>query len=242
MKCSDCAFWQTDGCKTNPDEVDFNNAQDFACFSHTVERIPKASIEKQSADDAVWPQRSVLQSGGWLIIIGILGALGGWILTFIWSGSSHSSFYTSLVIQAICGILVLIGWILVAFNRKGRLPTLTKIAVWLVIAASMVGMIMIVVLAGAGALLFSPFLFLCMPIASAILLTFKERWAWEVAMAAFALQLILIPTLWDFFMHEEIIYAICPVTIVPLILVILDRKKYWKMVEKTKVPLDEPAE
>ena len=35
MKCSDCRFWQTDGCTNNPDGVDFNYAENFACFKPT---------------------------------------------------------------------------------------------------------------------------------------------------------------------------------------------------------------
>jgi hypothetical protein len=34
MKCSDCGFWKSEECTTNLDWVDFNYAENFACFAH----------------------------------------------------------------------------------------------------------------------------------------------------------------------------------------------------------------
>ena len=53
MKCSDCGFWKSEECTTNLDWVDFNYAENFACFTHkddVVEVTPEEQIDEVITD------------------------------------------------------------------------------------------------------------------------------------------------------------------------------------------------
>ena len=57
MKCSDCAFWQTDGCKTNPEGTNYNYAEDFACFVHDpnakARRVAAGIVEEPNGEEEI---------------------------------------------------------------------------------------------------------------------------------------------------------------------------------------------
>jgi len=48
MKCSDCQLWNTEDCTTNPDGVDLNNAQNFACFVQKVDSETKGNPQAEA--------------------------------------------------------------------------------------------------------------------------------------------------------------------------------------------------
>lgn len=195
-------------------------------------------------------QKSALRSGGWLAIIGMLGALGVWIWMTTARGLDWDDWMIATIPLVISGILVFVGWLAVVKNKKGRLPTLTRIAVGIILVSS--ALVIVWALVGlfmspseVGFVLFGlPWFFLHLPIAPAVFLTFKEKWAWGAAIALFALGMIFIfvsPSRGlGFPLHFRVFYFV--IAVVPLILVIIDKKKYWEMTEALEVPPDEPAE
>ena len=195
-------------------------------------------------------QKSALRSGGWLAIIGMLGALGVWIWMTTARGLDWDDWMVATIPLVISGILVFIGWLAVVKNKKARLPTLTRIAIGIILVAS--ALVIVWALVGlfmspseAGFILFGlPWFFPNLPIAPAVLLAFKERWAWVAAIVLFALGMIFIfasPSRgFAFPLHFRIFYFV--IAVVPLTLVIIDGKNYWKMIDKAKVPPVEPTE
>jgi len=259
MKCSDCAFWKTDRCKTNPEGTDYNCAEDFLCFVHDPDARARRETEgvltdtrpatEDEADIHGQLPKSALRSGGWLAITGMVGALGVWIWMTTSSDLGWDEWMIATIPLAISEILVLAGWLAVLGSRKGRLPTLTRIAVGMMVVISVISVLM--ALAGIvmspsqmGFILFSsPWAFLYLPVAPAVFLTFKEKWAWWAATAAFVIGPVFLffPPFWHFHPYMAI-YLIFSAAI-PLILVIIDGTKYWEMAEKARNPQppDEPA-
>ena len=258
MKCYDCAFWETDRCKTNPEGVNRNCAEDFLCFVHDPDararRIATDTFEEPDKEVKIDIReqlpKSALRSGGWLAITGMLGALGVWIWMTTSSDLGWDEWMIATIPLAISEILVLAGWLAVLSSRKGRLPTLTRIAVGMMVLISVIGVLM--TLAGIimspsqmrFILFTSPWAFLYLPVAPAVFLTFKEKWAWWAATAAFVIGPVFLffPPFWHFHPYMAI-YLIFSAAI-PLILVIIDRTKYWEMAEKARNPQppDEPDE
>ncbi len=71
MKCSHCRLWKTDDCTDNPEEVDFNCAEDFACFvlrddiDDVVESTPEEKSETVEADTVVTDRYGTPVPMGW---------------------------------------------------------------------------------------------------------------------------------------------------------------------------------
>ena len=121
MKCSDCAFWQTDGCKGNPDGTNYNYAEDFACFVHDPDAkarrmangIVEEPVEEEEIDiheqlkEATRARNSALGWGAGLLIVGFISVCAGF--GFIFQSGYLISGYIFLILG---GIAVIAGVVL----------------------------------------------------------------------------------------------------------------------------------
>jgi hypothetical protein len=141
---------------------------------------------------------------------------------------------------------------------KDKLPLKTHIAVWWIIIVGIIGTIagMIIVACLSDPNFpdaFGNFLLRAMGIVvlffiglfytlSGILLRLKKKWTWIVAIVILSVQFIVLgPFFYGTLSNADFIPYVCAY-LIPLILLILDAKNYWAMLEKVKVSTDEPAE
>jgi len=178
---------------------------------------------------------------GWNVGLGvgrafIIAGLVGFICVPLWwwslpQGSAWEDNLGEHVIGAflllLCGILTLIGWGLALKNKKGRLPIMTRIAIWLMVATGVIGVIIGIATSEASVLsiMFLPaFILFMWPV---VFLSLKEGWAWAIAIIIFILELVFIFP-WEEFNSPFIVFPIL-IMPVPFILILLDVRNYWEM-------------